>query len=238
MVSDRTVNAMQSVKNGTRVRILSCQPKFSHEMICRYCQDIRQSVQSLVQHEIRCKQNPDRLTNMSKGGSALKGKKLSAAHREKLKRPHTEATKKKLKEIAKNRVKISEDTKKKISTSLKKAHAEGRAWNIGKSRWNNEPSYPEKFFSKVIENEFQDKEYSREYAVGKYSIDFAWYQKKLAIEIDGDQHQRFQEYIERDAKKDALLISEGWEILRIKWKDMFHNPEEWIKKSYDFIHRA
>ena len=34
---------------------------------------------------------------------------------------------------------------------MKRAHAEGRAHNIGTCRWNNEPSYPEQFFMKVIE---------------------------------------------------------------------------------------
>jgi len=46
-------------------------------------------------------------------------------------------------------------TKDKMSKAMKKAHAEGRAHNIGTSRWNNEPSWPEQFFMKVIENEFQ-----------------------------------------------------------------------------------
>ena len=28
----------------------------------------------------------------------------------------------------------------------------------------------------------------------------------------------------------------GWKILRIKWKEMFNNPKEYIKIAYDFIH--
>ena len=102
----------------------------------------------------------------------------------------------------KNKELLENGMREKISISMKKAHSEGRAWNIGKSRWNNEPSYPEKFFIQVIENEFDDKHYIREYNVGKYSIDFAWIYKKIAIEIDGDQHYRFKEYKERDIKKD------------------------------------
>lgn len=61
---------------------------------------------------------------------------------------------------------------------MKIAHKEGRAWNIGKSRWHNEASYPENFFIKVIENEFEDKNYKREFNIGIYSIDFAWPHKK------------------------------------------------------------
>ena len=41
---------------------------------------------------------------------------------------------------------LSATHKQKISSSMKKAHAEGRAHNIGECRWNNEPSWPEKWF--------------------------------------------------------------------------------------------
>lgn len=131
---------------------------------------------------------------------------------------------------------LSEEHKRKISNSMKKAHKERRAWNIGKSRWNNEPSYPEAFFMKVIDNNFEDKDYIREYPIGIYSVDFAWVSKKLAIEIDGEQHGRFEEYKQRDQKKDKLLINNGWEVLRIKWKDVCNNPKNEIKKAIDFIH--
>ncbi len=121
-----------------------------------------------------------------------------------------------------------------ISNGMKKAHAEGRAWNIGYNRHISEPSYPEKFFMKVIENEFEDKNYIREYQVGKYSIDFAWIEKMLAIEIDGQQHER-PELKLRDERKDQLLESLGWKILRIKWTDMCNNAKFYIQKAKEFI---
>lgn len=118
---------------------------------------------------------------------------------------------------------------------MKKAHKEGRAHNIGSSRWNNEPSYPEIFFMKVIQNEFNDKNYCREYPFGKYSLDFAWVEKKRCIEIDGEQHERFEEYRKRDEQKDKLLIENNWKVLRIKWKDLYKNTKEIIKAAKDFI---
>ncbi len=128
------------------------------------------------------------------------------------------------------------ETKAKTSASMKKAHAEGRAHNIGSSRWNNEPSYPEKFFMTVIENEFEDKNYEREKSFKRFSLDFAWVEKRKCIEIDGEQHQRFEEYKLRDERKDAALISEGWQVLRISWKEMYSNPKHWIQVAKDFIH--
>lgn len=125
--------------------------------------------------------------------------------------------------------KWADESKEKIRESMKKAHIEGRAWNIGRSRWNNRKSYPEEFFTKVIENEFLDKNFHPEYPVGIYSLDFAWVHKKRCIEIDGEQHERYLEYRERDSRKDKYLKDNGWEILRIKWKDMYSETKKWIE---------
>ena len=132
--------------------------------------------------------------------------------------------------------KLTTEQKKSISDSMKKAHRDGRAWNIGKSRWNNQKSYPENFFEKVIKNEFINKNYECEYPIGIYSLDFAWVSLKKAIEIDGDQHERFDEYKQRDIKKDKLCSDNGWKVLRIKWKDLFNNTKIEIERAKQFIH--
>jgi very-short-patch-repair endonuclease len=130
---------------------------------------------------------------------------------------------------------LSEETKQKISESMKKAHAENRAHNIGECRWNNEPSWPEKWFMNVIQNEFEDKQYVHEFPFHKFSLDFAWPHKKKCIEIDGDQHQRFEDYIERDKRKNAMLIENEWKYLRLVWKDVYDNPKHFIKLAKQFI---
>ena len=130
---------------------------------------------------------------------------------------------------------LSNEHKKKISESMKKAHSEGRAHNIGECRWNNEPSYPEKFFMEVIENEFINKNYVREKPFGRFSLDFAWCDLKRCIEIDGKQHETDEKQKLRDVAKDKLLHEEGWEVLRIKWSDMFNDPKSWIQIAKDFI---
>ncbi len=129
----------------------------------------------------------------------------------------------------------SEKTKLKLSSIMKQKHLEGKAWNIGRSRWNSIHSYPEQFFLKVIMNEFDDKNVIQEYNVGNYSLDFAWVNKKKYIEIDGNQHERFIEYKERDMKKDKLCKSLGWTGIRIKWKDMMNNTKYYIKLTKEFI---
>lgn len=136
----------------------------------------------------------------------------------------------------KNNLKRSKEINKKISESMKTAHREGRAWNIGKSRWNNTPSYPETFFIKAIDNHFLDKNFTTEFPIGIYSADFCWPHLKKVVEIDGDQHQRFEEYRLRDERKDAFLVSQGYQILRIVWKEMYSDPKRKIQEAYDFIH--
>ena len=133
--------------------------------------------------------------------------------------------------------KETEEHRKKISESMKKAHAEGRAHNIGECRWNNEPSWPEKWFMMVIENEFRDKNFKQEFPFHKFSLDFAWVEKKRCIEIDGEQHERNEEQKIRDLEKDRLLKEDGWELLRMPWKEVYKDTKVWIEKAKAFIDR-
>lgn len=130
---------------------------------------------------------------------------------------------------------LSNEHKNKISKKLKKAHKEGRAYNIGYNNHIGEPSYPEKFFTKVIENEFDDKNYVYQYQFSTYKLDFAWPHLKKCIEIDGDQHYRFEDYHERDIRKDNLLKQRGWKVFRIRWKDMIHESQKYITIAKNFI---
>lgn len=210
-------------------------------MYCKFCNREAKSNKSNSQHEIRCKLNPDKirtdycasnLKNRGKSNQYIKAKETGI--------PYIISEETRLKMSLSSIISNSKNNKveisRKLSESMKKAHKEGRAWNIGRSRWNNEPSYPEKFFMKVIENEFIDKNYLREYPFSKYSLDFVWLHKKKVIEIDGDQHQRFPEYAARDKRKDKLLTENGYEVLRIAWKDMYNHTKEYIQKAYEFIH--
>lgn len=127
--------------------------------------------------------------------------------------------------------KESDEHRNAISAGMKIAHQERRAHNIGESRWNNEHSWPEKWFIQVLLNEFkmvEHEHYETEMPFDRYSLDFAWPKSKLCIEIDGEQHERFEDYKLRDNKKDKLLLESGWQVFRIKWKDCWHNPKQYI----------
>ena len=208
--------------------------------VCNFCGKKSDSKKGNSYHQNRCNENPNKVSPKPKSEKwhQAMNKRRGQGTNQFTKHGDAwvikESTRKKLSDANKGRV-TSKKTRKKISDSMKNAHKEGRAWNIGQSRWNNEPSWPEKFFMEVIENEFLDKSYEREYSVSIYSCDFAWPHKKKCIEIDGEQHQRFQEVIDRDARKDKKLKSEGWKVFRISWKDFYKDTKKWIELSNQFI---
>jgi very-short-patch-repair endonuclease len=202
-------------------------------MKCKYCESERKNKNSLAQHERRCPHNPDRL-DTSGSNNGMYGKRGSNKFIKDPNAKTSDETKKKLSIAHKGR-KHSEEFKKKISESMKRAHANGKAWNIGMSRWNNEPSWPEKFFMQAIENEFGDKKYTREFPVGIFSCDFAWVHKKKCIEIDGEQHQRHQEVKDRDERKNQKLLAEGWQVMRIPWSEMYNDTKTWIQLANKFV---
>lgn len=197
-------------------------------MHCQFCNKECKNNNSLKNHERTCPQNPNRNYKNGMTGKCAWNKGLTKETDERVKH-YGETLKQHYKEgKITNFHKQTEETKKKISESMKLAHKEGRAHNIGECRHNNEPSYPEKWFMRVIENEFSNKNYIREFPFYRYFLDFAWPDLKICIEIDGEQHERFEEYKERDIKKDELLKQEGWKELRISWKECCKNPKYYI----------
>lgn len=133
--------------------------------------------------------------------------------------------------------KLSDEQKKLISEKMKKAHLEGRAGTFP-SRKNCEHSYPEKWLIGVLNRELgfiEDKDYKTEYFFHKQFLDFAWPERKLCIEIDGQQHERFVERKLNDAKKDENLKAENWKLLRLRWSDICKNTQEYIQQILSFL---
>ena len=108
-------------------------------------------------------------------------------------------------------------------------------WHGWMNCHSSNKSYPEEFFSKVIENEFEDKNYEYNYQFFQYRLDFAWLDKNKCIEIDGSQHETSEQQKESDIKKDKKLLDEGWQVLRIKWKDLCNYPHIYIQIAKNFI---
>ena len=125
-------------------------------------------------------------------------------------------------------------TKQKLREAMLERRANGYDWTLAHSKTNG-ISHPESFFMEVIANEFEDKNYVFQHPLGRFAIDFAWVDKKLAIEIDGEQHYTDPEQVERDLRKNALLEQEGWSLLRIRWKDFFRDTKTNIQIAKNFV---
>jgi very-short-patch-repair endonuclease len=112
-----------------------------------------------------------------------------------------------------------------------KASKKGYSTTVSRNKFKGwrartkEPSYPEKYFIQLFIDE-NVTGYEREHNVDKYFIDFAFIDKKIALEIDGKQHE-LSERKQKDLDKDELLSRMGWQVFRIKW----FNPRTTVGKD-------
>jgi hypothetical protein len=61
----------------------------------------------------------------------------------------------------------------------------------------------------------------QQYRIGRYRVDFAWPEQKIALEADGWWH-RSPEGSARDRERDSWLRSQGWVVFRV---DDEHGPD-------------
>lgn len=160
----------------------------------------------------------------------LKGKKRSVRWSEKgiirtckfcesefqAKRPHQVACSREC--VRKNKEKALTEEQRLKKSQLMSIHAKRRHNAGDKIGWTTrskfEPSYPESVAMRYLD--MHNISYVKEFPVGKYFVDFALLESRIAIEIDGQQHLK-PERIESDQRKDELLKKQGWKIFRIKW---------------------
>lgn len=96
------------------------------------------------------------------------------------------------------------------------------------SRTKLKPSYPESYVITLLDD--LNVKYERELKVGRWFIDFADSARKLALEIDGKQHE-LAERKASDEKKDAYLVENEWQVLRIQWKKISSEFREELLNS-------
>jgi very-short-patch-repair endonuclease len=64
--------------------------------------------------------------------------------------------------------------------------------------------------------------FRRQSPIGPYVADFECRKAKLIIEVDGSEHRDQQEH---DAKRDACLYAQGYEVLRFWANDVLQNTD-------------
>jgi very-short-patch-repair endonuclease len=64
---------------------------------------------------------------------------------------------------------------------------------------------------------------------GSHRLDFAWRDKKLALEFDGRvkyfDYAPTDEVIFKERQREKALMEDGWTFIRIKWRDLFQEQE-------------
>ena len=76
-------------------------------------------------------------------------------------------------------------------------------------------------------NKLNGVSFRRQHAIGKYVVDFCSVKRKLAIELDGNQHLEQSEY---DNQRTAYLESLRYKVIRF-WNDQVMNDIEGVIHS-------
>lgn len=78
------------------------------------------------------------------------------------------------------------------------------------------PSYPERYFHEVFSS--REIPFVQEYPFKRFSLDFAFPEQRIDLEIDGELHYKNEKAREKDRVRDEILESEQWRVIRIRWK--------------------
>lgn len=188
--------------------------------ICRFCGQERKNGNSLRNHERLCKENPNRqrieeYTHTEKWEKACKGHKgtnqFTKARELGLPVPVGTMRGKSGPWTGK---KHTEEQKRKISETQKKNFKESGAKSIWHTQLENRKSFAEQYFDTCFPNLKQN------YHVDRYFLDLANPEKKLYIEVDGEQHYNDQKVVEHDKIRTERLEELGWKCLRrIRWSE-------------------
>ena len=154
---------------------------------CKYCNKEFETKLKIGGHLAWCKENPS-----YKEKSKISKEKISIVNKGK---------------------KLSDEQKGKISKARKKYLMENPDMVPYKINHSSKISYPERYFKRIL------KGFISQYRIPEtlYEIDFANPDKKIAIEIDGEQHYSDKKMIDHDLKRDLVLKSLGWRTIRIRW---------------------
>lgn len=66
--------------------------------------------------------------------------------------------------------------------------------------------------------------FRRQHTIGPYIADFVCLEAKIVVELDGDQHA-LGAAPKRDEKRDAFLVTKGFEVLRFWNNEIYENVD-------------
>lgn len=194
------------------------------KFVCKYCGKECKNKKSLSQHEIRCKENPNKIKHSFEDYNNKLKLGLIKGTNQYIKAKENGLEKPKLSSEAKYKIgsnwrgkQLPNNVKEKISKSCKQYYLN----NPDKCSWllshSSNMSYPEQYFLELFKNEKINLLYHKQ--VGRYELDFYNEEKMIYIEIDGEQHYKNEKTINHDLERDNYLSNLGWKGFRIRWSD-------------------
>jgi very-short-patch-repair endonuclease len=94
----------------------------------------------------------------------------------------------------------------------------------------NKPTEAEAHLWKIIQHsKLEGRKFRRQHSVGYYILDFYCPEERLAIEIDGDSHEK-NESKQYDVSRTKFLESIGIKVLRLRNKEVLNSIECVIKE--------
>jgi very-short-patch-repair endonuclease len=86
-------------------------------------------------------------------------------------------------------------------------------------RLRRQMSLPEVLLWQVLRKKPDGLKFRRQFPIGKITAGFACLERRLVIEVDGENHS-YGDRPRRDAARDALLEREGFRVMRIAARDV------------------
>jgi very-short-patch-repair endonuclease len=84
--------------------------------------------------------------------------------------------------------------------------------------------WEKKLWMYLKNRKFYNLKFKRQVVIGKYIYDFACFERKLIIELDGSQHKE-PENMQKDKDKQGYAEDLGYKVLRFNNNDIQNNIE-------------
>ncbi len=91
-------------------------------------------------------------------------------------------------------------------------------------------------WNKLRARQIAGYKFRRQHRVNGYYLDFACEELKIAIELDGGQHNEAK-HAAYDAIRSAALAKSGWHVLRFWNNDVVENIESVVQVIHDALTR-
>ena len=72
-------------------------------------------------------------------------------------------------------------------------------------------------------SQLEGRKFRRQHSIDKYIVDFFCFEESLAVELDGEIHNK---QIEEDKLRDAYLLSKGIQVIRFENRFVFEHLEQ------------